>query len=160
VLAVQFVEEGDEVLLDVEAMAHGRAPLWLFPDDAGHVLTVDKIRQVFQRILKQAGLPHFALYDLRHSYASLLLSANVPLLYVAKMLGHAKATTTLKYYAKWMPDEERRYVNVLEGGTGKSWHQNLAPKTEAVDRQGEDADIRLMRNQNATLRSRSATALI
>jgi integrase len=144
----------------VDAMARGRESLWLFPDDAGHVLTVDKIRQVFHRILKQAGLPHFALYDLRHSYASLLLSANVPLLYVAKMLGHAKATTTLKYYAKWMPDEERRYVNVLEGGTGKSWHQNVAPKTEVVDRQGEDAEIHLMRNQNATLRSRSATALM
>ena len=34
-------------------------------------------------------------------FASLLLSSNVPLLYVAKQLSHAKATTTLDHYAKW-----------------------------------------------------------
>ncbi|MBI3806770.1 MAG: site-specific integrase [Nitrospirae bacterium] len=120
--------------LTVEAMAHGRAPLWLFPDDAGHVLTAEKIRYVF--------------------------SANVPLLYVAKMLGHSKATTTLKYYARWMPDEDRRYVNMLEPTLEKSWHQNLAPKIEVVETQEEKVDFTLMRNQNATLRSRSATALM
>jgi integrase len=47
-----------------------------------------------------AKLPAFTPYDLRHSYASILLSHNVPLLYVSKQLGHAKPTTTLDHYAK------------------------------------------------------------
>jgi integrase len=36
-----------------------------------------------------AHLPAFVPYDLRHTFASLLLSCNVPLLYVSKQLGHA-----------------------------------------------------------------------
>ena len=65
--------------------------------------------------------------DLRHPFASLLLSCNVPLLYVSKQLGHAKPTTTLDHYAKWLPSGEQRFVNVLDTqlekvGT-KSWHQ-------------------------------------
>ena len=34
-------------------------------------------------------------------FASLLLSSNVPL-----QLSHAKATTTLDHYAKWLPSGE------------------------------------------------------
>ena len=110
--------------VNVEAMAHGRNALWLFRDDAGHVIVQEQLLYHFRKILKQAGLPHFTPYDLRYTFASLLLSGNVPLLYVAKMLGHSKATTTLKYYATimyatWMPDEERPYVNLLD----KTWHQ-------------------------------------
>lgn len=42
------------------------------------------------------------------------LSYNVPLLYVSKQLGHAKPTTTLDHYAKWLPSGEQRFVNVLD----------------------------------------------
>ncbi|ULA61785.1 MAG: hypothetical protein LZF60_370035 [Nitrospira sp.] len=35
-------------------------------------------------------MPRFRVYDLSHTYASLLLSARVPLLYVAQQLGHTK----------------------------------------------------------------------
>jgi len=69
-------------------------------------------------------------YDLRHTYASLLLSEGVPLLYVSQQLGHAKPTTTLKHYAKWMPRGNRRYVDMLDQDIEKSWHQKLAPKAE------------------------------
>ena len=51
----------------------------------------------------------------------------MPLLYVSKQLGHAKLTTTLDHYAKWLPSGEQRFVNVLDAplekvGT-KTWHQ-------------------------------------
>ena len=51
-------------------------------------------RDPFKQVFIAAQLPGFVPYDLRHTFASLLLSANVPLLYVSKQLGHAKATTT------------------------------------------------------------------
>ena len=74
-----------------------------------------------------AKLPGFVPYDLRHTFASILLSSNVPLLYVSKQLGHFKATTTLDHYAKWLPSGEQRFVNVLDTqlekvGT-KTWHR-------------------------------------
>jgi len=42
-------------------------------------------------------------YDLRHTYASLLLADGAPLTYVSAQLGHANSTTTLRHYARWMP---------------------------------------------------------
>ena len=114
-----------------EAMAsHQPEPHWLFPGRAGGLaLESDERwhRDLFKQVLRAATLPAFNPYDLRHTFASLLLSSNVPLLYVSKQLGHAKATTTLDHYAKWLPSGAQRFVNVLDtqpekAGT-KSWHQ-------------------------------------
>jgi integrase len=114
--------------LTLEAMAHGLGhPTALFPGEANGLLDESQLRKVFKWVLRQADLPGFRVYDLRHSYASRLLSAGVPLLYVSKQLGHAKPTTTLKHYAKYIPSEDRRYVDTLDQesekvGT-KGWHQ-------------------------------------
>ena len=63
---------------------------------------IKKVESVFHRIRKRARLPHFRLYDLRHTYASRLLAARAPIIYVSAQLGQANPTTTLRYYAKWM----------------------------------------------------------
>lgn len=81
------------------------------------------VRHVFQRVLRRANLPRFRLYDLRHSFASLLLSSNMPLLYVSKQLGHANPMTTLRYYARWVLTGHSRYVDALDTAAEK----NLAP---------------------------------
>lgn len=90
----------------VEAVASNLAePHWLFPGRAGALATeADERwhRDLFKQVVGAAKLPAFVPYDLRHTFASLLLSSNVPLLYVSKQLGHAKATTTLDHYAKWL----------------------------------------------------------
>lgn len=115
--------------LHAEAIAAGRRePAWLFPGYDGGVLSERHVREVFERVLRKAELPHFRLYDLRHTYASLLLSEGVPLLYVSKQLGHAKPTTTLKYYAKWIPSGDRRYVDVLDRASEETWHKKLAER--------------------------------
>ena len=98
--------------LRAESLAEGREPLRLFPG-----LTHTHVRRALARILTTAALPHFNPYDLRHTYASLLLSANAPLLYVANRLGHKKPTMTLKHYAHWMPDGEENFSHLLLGTT-------------------------------------------
>jgi hypothetical protein len=70
--------------------------------------------RVFKRVLKAAELPNFRLYDLRHTFASLLLAKNAPITYVAAQLGHAKPTTTLQWYAHWLPTNRRTYVDALD----------------------------------------------
>ena len=119
------------VYLRAEAMASGEAPVRLFPG-----LTTSHVRNAFQRVLTQAALPHFSPYDLRHTYASLLLSANVPLLYVSQQLGHRQSTMTLKHYARWMPGKEQNFSNLLDSGC-QTWHQTLAPNAEVLDSTGE-----------------------
>src|SRR5439155_8141634 len=61
-----------------------------------------------------AGLPRFRLYDLRHTFATHLLAQGAPITYVAAQLGHAKPTTTLTYYAHWIPSGDKRYIERLE----------------------------------------------
>ena len=129
--------------LDSEAVARGKEQAdWLFIDDKGSVLNERYLRKAFARMLRKAELPHFKPYDLRHTYASLLLSEGVPLVYVSQQLGHAKPTTTLKHYAKWMPSGNRRYVDVLDRESEKVWHQKLAPMTEMKgDLVGRESEV-------------------
>jgi integrase len=81
-------------------------PEILFPSDEGTRLDDSNVRKVFTRICEQAELAHRSPHDMRHTYASLLLSAAAPLLYVSAQLGHTNSTITLKTYARWMPKSD------------------------------------------------------
>ena len=48
-------------------------PKLLFPSTTGTVLDVDNINGMFTEICESAGIEGYTLYDLRHTYASLLL---------------------------------------------------------------------------------------
>ena len=52
--------------------------------------------------------PRHSLYDLRHTFATLLLAGSAdsppaPITYVAAQMGHATPATTLRFYARWIP---------------------------------------------------------
>ena len=96
--------------LSTEALRRGWGePEWLFPNEAGHPFDEGKVAKVFQRALKKAEVPRFRLYDLRHTYASLLLVEGAPLTYVSAQLGHTNLATTLRWYARWIPASGRRW---------------------------------------------------
>ena len=88
------------VWLKSEALRRGWGePAWLVPERCESAAGQVGGGSAFRRTLKRAGLPAFRLYDLRHTYASLLLAAGAPITYVSAQLGHANPTTTLRYYA-------------------------------------------------------------
>jgi integrase len=84
-----------------------------FPNDANNPYDKWKAGDAFRRP-RRAGLLHVRLYDLRHTYASLLSAAGAPITYVSAQLGHANPSTTLRHYAKWIPSQGRRWVEVLD----------------------------------------------
>ena len=55
------------------------------------------IENIFQAALKDAGIENFRFHDLRHSAASYLVMAGVPLLTVAEILGHRDLKMTARY---------------------------------------------------------------
>jgi len=117
--------------------ATGRRPIrrcWTFPNDDGHPMDESRVRKVFKQALKRAQLPEFRLYDLRHTYASLLLAAGAPITYVSAQLGHANPTTTLRYYARWIPSRGRRWVDLLDRVAGFLGTQaaQVVPKLEPM----------------------------
>jgi len=103
-------------------------PRALFFNEHGRYLDESRVRKYFARALKRAELPAFRLYDCRHTYASLLLNAGAPITYVSAQLGHAKPTTTLQWYAHFLPTgDDHRFVDVLDRGANSDFGPNLAP---------------------------------
>jgi hypothetical protein len=84
--------------------------------ETGTPLDESRVRKAFAQAFKRAKLPGFRLYDLRHTFASLLLAHGAPITYVSAQLGHADATTTLRWYARWIPRADKRAVHMLDDG--------------------------------------------
>jgi integrase len=60
-----------------------------------------------------APLPRLTVHELRHSHATILLRAGVPVHIVAKRLGHKDASVTLNVYADVTPDDDASAVDVF-----------------------------------------------
>lgn len=69
---------------------------WLFPGEIKGQ-PVQEIRRGWHRIRAAAGLPGLRIHDLRHTFASLLVSRGASLEMIAKLLGHAQVQTTQRY---------------------------------------------------------------
>jgi integrase len=108
------------------ALKKGRsAPTSMFPAVGGvERLDESNVRKVFTRIGTAAKVRPRSPHDMRDTYASQLLSANAPLLYVSQQLGHSSAAVTLKHYAKWLPKAETRYVHLLDPMCGSDCGSN------------------------------------
>ena len=50
-------------------------------------------------LLKKYGLRHIRFHDLRHTFASILIGQDVPLINVSNFLGHSDLSTTANIYA-------------------------------------------------------------
>ena len=70
--------------------------------EGGHV-SPEAVTQAFRRLVKSSGLPAIRFHDLRHTHATLLLQAGVPVKVVSERLGHASAVVTLGIYAHVLP---------------------------------------------------------
>ncbi|PYN82411.1 MAG: hypothetical protein DMD96_06140 [Candidatus Rokuibacteriota bacterium] len=101
--------------LRAEALRQGTGePEWLFPKADGTLMNKDCAAGVFRRLLKRTGLPHYRVHDLRHTYASLLLAESAPITYVSAQLQHSSPATTMRFYARWIPSHEKRWVDALD----------------------------------------------
>jgi integrase len=92
----------------------GEVPEWIFCNRLGGPLEESRTRKRFTRAMRRAGLSGHRMYDLRHGFATTLLARGVPITYVAGQLGHAKPTTTLTWYAHWLPRNDKSFVDSLD----------------------------------------------
>ncbi len=63
---------------------------------------------------KEAGLEPIRVHDFRHTHATLLINEGINIQEIARRLGHADTTVTLKVYSHLYPREEERAIKVLE----------------------------------------------
>ncbi|MFC1601870.1 tyrosine-type recombinase/integrase, partial [Candidatus Sumerlaeota bacterium] len=75
-----------------------REMLETMPRDGERVFDPDaNLRWQFSRACKFAGIGHCRVHDLRHTFASHLAMAGVPLLTIKELLGHTTLEMTLRY---------------------------------------------------------------
>lgn len=70
---------------------------YLFPSRRLDGRPIENLRSQWSDVCKSAKLEGFRIHDIRHSYASHLVSIGVPLTHVGKLLGHTQAITTSRY---------------------------------------------------------------
>jgi integrase len=82
----------------------------LFPQRNGRIPPSNLVRLEFKQMLQRAGINdherNFRWYDLRHTHASVLLTAGVPINEIADRMGHS-IVTLLQTYAHVLRDRRR-----------------------------------------------------
>ncbi len=83
-------------------------------DECAEPRLIQKADVGLRRVAKRAGVEAFGWHVLRHTFASRLVSAGVPLQAVQELLGHAQIAETMRY-AHLAPRVKRQAVRVLDG---------------------------------------------
>ncbi|MFJ2544375.1 tyrosine-type recombinase/integrase [Microbacterium sp. NPDC087589] len=115
----------------IDARLQGRAPdALLFEAPTGGYMvrpnTSENTTSWYLRALAAAGLQRMGVHDLRHTAASLAISAGANPKAVQRMLGHASAAMTLDVYADLFEDDIDTVSDALDqaaslASVGKTW---------------------------------------
>lgn len=119
------------------------APLVFTAPQGGHLRRPNLAQRFFQPALKKAGLPRFRFHELRHTCATLLLMAGVPVKVVSEWLGHQSVQVTLKVYAHVMPGMQQQAAEKMDALLTKAMEaaRKAAPAAQA---ETETAAVALM----------------
>lgn len=111
----------DRVVEALDVQLHGRGPdEHVFTMPTGNPLNEGYRSRVWRKAVKEAGLevkgprPH----DLRHTHASMLILAGVPLTVVQRRLGHASIAITSDVYGHISPAAERLAAAAMDLALG------------------------------------------
>jgi integrase len=92
----------------------------LWPGDGGeHLRRPHPTSRWFAKAVTTSGLPHATPHDLRHTAASLAVSAGANVKAVQKMLGHASAAMTLDVYADLFSDDLEAVATALDAARSR-----------------------------------------
>ncbi|MDH4119178.1 MAG: site-specific integrase [Acidimicrobiia bacterium] len=89
----------------------------IFTNPHGRPLHPETISQLFTRQVARIGMPAIRFHDLRHTHATLLIAAGVPVKVVSERLGHANPGFTMATYQHVLPgmgaDAANRFAALL-----------------------------------------------
>ena len=115
--SVRTVPLGDEVLngLAAHLAAYPVGELGLIvTDDDGRPIRRSKWGHIWSRVAQKAGAPEVRFHDLRHYFASALISAGCSVKAVQSALGHASATETPDTYSHLWPSDDDRTRTAID----------------------------------------------
>jgi integrase len=90
---------------------NSRGSAWFFYSPSRGLLSLAAIRRAWKDVLEVFGIARRPLYATRHTFASLAIASGEDPLWIAKVLGHARADQLFLKYAKFLegvkPDGEK-----------------------------------------------------
>ncbi|MBN1460977.1 MAG: tyrosine-type recombinase/integrase [Armatimonadetes bacterium] len=110
-------KEWDENALDKDKWP-GHGLVFTYQD--GAALHPDHLTGAFASHVKKAKLPAIRLHDLRHTHATLMLAAGVPVKVVSERLGHSTPGFTMTVYQHVLPGMQREAVQAVANAKTKA----------------------------------------
>ncbi len=88
------------------------------------------VNKIWREASRRAGVQYRSVYNLRHTYASWMLTSGVNISYLAKQMGHSNFMMIAKVYGRWMDDSslsesEKAWSKMQENILNRP---NLAPE--------------------------------
>jgi integrase len=140
----------------------------LWPDDVGgHSRRPHPTSGWFAKAVTASGVPRVTPHDLRHTAASLAVSAGANVKAVQKMLGHASAAMTVDVYADLFDDDLEAVATALDQArtresVGKMWARGGHGRTDGradefagpaseSDEQAADLDVQKSQSSSSVL---------
>ena len=113
-----------------EGLASGKGMVETIFHRKGLPVSQNTIRNVFNRILARAGLRKKRFHDIRHTYASMMLSNGQSPQYVREQMGHSSIAITVDVYGHMIPTGNRDAVNALD-----NMAQQSATQTQPLEKE-------------------------
>lgn len=80
----------------------------------GLIMLPDEISRCFRDFIRRKGLPNIHLHSLRHTNATLMISAGTDIRTVSNRLGHAQTSTTMNIYAHAIRSADEAAAEALD----------------------------------------------
>jgi len=87
----------------------------------------DIFSQIFDRVVAKRDVPTVSLHDLRHTHATLLLKAGVPVKVVSERLGHSNVAFTMSTYQHVLPGMQAEAAELFAELLAKPVEDDDAP---------------------------------
>lgn len=67
----------------------------------------NKLAEAWKKVIERSGVEYRNSYQMRHTYASTLLSNGENIFWLATQLGHENTEMIFKHYGKWIPQDAK-----------------------------------------------------
>ena len=87
---------------------------YVFANEFGYAVEPSYLRDVYERILKSAGVSHYKFHTIRHTFATRAIENGAPVKIVSEILGHSSVQLTMDVYCHPSVSAKRSVMEKLE----------------------------------------------
>lgn len=102
-----LLPKAKEALIDQMKYTKGSEFIFNSPHTNKEWTHSKKIHETWQKVIEQSGVKYRNPYQMRHTYASTLLSNGENVFWLATQMGHENTEMIFKHYGKWIPQNQK-----------------------------------------------------